>query len=611
MQTLELLAPAKNIECGKAAIDHGADAVYIGANRFGARAAAGNSVSDIAELCQYAHLFGAKVYATLNTIIYDDELADSVSLACELDKIGIDAILIQDMGLVAILKTKNLKCDLHASTQTDNRTRDKVEWLYSNGFNRIVLARELSIEEIRSIHQQIPDAELEVFVHGALCVSYSGQCYASQYCFKRSANRGECAQFCRLAFTLKDANDNILEEDRHLLSLKDFSQIDNLEALAEAGAISFKIEGRLKDVEYVKNITAAYSERLNAIIEKNPKKYRRASFGQCKYTFTPNIAKSFNRGFTTYFANGRQHSLVSFDTPKAMGEYVGKVKEIRGKSFNVAGTASFTNGDGLCFIDSDRRLVGFRVNKVEGNRIYPLRLPAELRPGTQLFRNNDQSFTNTLSKSSAERKLWINFNLYTEDNSIFLIATDECNRSASVSVQCELQRAQQNQEENIRKQLSKLGNTIFYCKAIEVTTSDFIPSSMLSSLRRDVIEKLLLLDNVAPSCHDSATTPHPLAVHAPAYSHKYLYNASNEVAQTFYNKQGTIEADSFETQSYSKEKNNLLMQCRYCLKFEMGYCTKEKKRTPWREPLRLCLPDGKEFQIHFDCKKCQMNILSR
>jgi putative protease len=322
VRALELLAPAKNLECGIAAIDHGADAVYIGASRFGARAAVGNSIEDIQELCEYAHPFGAKVYVTVNTILYDDELDDTRKLLSGLKKAGVDAILVQDMAI----REMNDGLTLHASTQTDNRTPQKVKWLRDIGFSRVVLARELSVDEIAEIHRQVPDVELEVFVHGALCVSYSGICYASQYCFGRSANRGECAQFCRMKFSLQDADGREMERDRYLLSLKDMNQSDSLEELIAAGATSFKIEGRLKDISYVKNVTASYSLRLNEIIRKNPNKYCRSSKGICTYTFTPDLRKTFNRGYTHYFLHGRQPDIASFDTPKAMGEYVGVVR---------------------------------------------------------------------------------------------------------------------------------------------------------------------------------------------------------------------------------------------------------------------------------------------
>ena len=623
---LELLAPAKNLECGIAAIDHGADAVYIGAKRFGARAAAGNSVEDIAQLCRYAHQFGAKVFVTVNTIIYDEELNDTLLLVDELDSIGIDAILVQDMGLFSLLKQRKepLHCELHASTQTDNRSAEKVKWLFDQGFDRVVLARELSIKEIADINKAIhqhpsPNTQhlpLEVFVHGALCVSYSGQCYASQYCFQRSANRGECAQFCRLAFTLKDANGKILESERHLLSLRDMAQINNLEKLAEAGASSFKIEGRLKDVDYVKNITAAYSEALNEVVRRNPEKYTRASFGKCTYTFSPNIQKSFNRGFTTYFAEGRKQGLVSFDTPKAMGEPVGKVKEIRGHSFNISTTTSFANGDGLCYL-TPSGLVGFRVNKVEGNRIFPLRMPESLKPGTMLFRNLDQAFTTLLAKPSSERKIDISFHLYEENGKLTLSAKDEVGRTAKIQSDCELQPAAKPQEENIRRQLSKLGGTIYQCKDIEIDTNAFIPSSVLANMRREIIEEM---HNVPFTMYKSPNVQHPSPnTQHPAYPIPYLYNASNCQAQAFYKEQG-VEADSFEMPKRTNVSTplplwegqgvGLLMQCRYCLRNEMGYCTKSGKRAPWKEPLTISISDGREFQLQFDCKNCQMNVIS-
>ena len=489
---LELLAPAKNLECGKAAIDHGADAVYIGAQRFGARAAAGNSVADIAELCCYAHQFQAKVYVTVNTIIYDDELEATRQLLQELQQSGVDAILVQDVALLSPLTSYLLplpsSLPLHASTQTDNRTVDKVRWLRDLSFSRVVLARELSIDEIRTIHEAVPDVELEVFVHGALCVSYSGLCYASQYCFHRSANRGECAQFCRMQFDLIDAEGQVIEHNRHLLSLKDMCQIDNLETLAEAGATSFKIEGRLKDVSYVKNVTAAYSERLNQIIRRHPDKYRRASLGYCRYTFTPNLQRTFNRGYTTYFANGRRPDIASFDTPKAVGEFVGTVKEIRRDSFNVAGTASFANGDGLCFFGSDRQLEGFRVNRVEGNRLYPQHIPEGLKPGMRLYRNNDQEMERLLSRPSAERKIPITLSLHPT-------ADGFCLSSGDVSVEFSIahQTAEKPQRENIIRQLTKLGNTPYECSEVDLPAdfNYFIPSSQLAELRRLLVAQLI------------------------------------------------------------------------------------------------------------------------
>ena len=481
MTKLELLAPAKNLECGIAAIDHGADAVYIGAPCFGARAAAGNSVDDIRLLCQYAHQFEARVYVTVNTLIYDDELSASKQLLQQLQEAGIDAVLVQDMALLRL--TSHLT--LHASTQTDNRTVEKVRWLRSLGFSRVVLARELSAQEIAVIHREVPDVELEVFVHGALCVSYSGICYASQHCFSRSANRGACAQFCRMKFDLLDADGRELEHQRHLLSLKDLNQSEHLDELILAGATSFKIEGRLKNVVYVKNVVAAYSQRLNAFIAKHPDEYQRSSKGHCSYSFTPNLSKTFNRGFTTYFLQGRKPDIFSPDTPKALGEFVGTVKELRRDSFNVAGTAAFANGDGLCFIDNNRELQGFRVNRAEGNRLYPQQIPRLLRPGMALYRNNDQEFERLLSRPSSQRKITVRLSLQPTADGFMLSGED-----VSVSIVCEHQTAEKPQRDNIQRQLSRLGSTIYECS--EVVLPDdfnyFIPSSLLADLRRSWVE---------------------------------------------------------------------------------------------------------------------------
>ena len=587
---LELLAPAKNLECGIAAVDHGADAVYIGAQRFGARASAGNSVADIAKLCDYAHPYGAKVYVTVNTIIYDDELEATRRLLQELAEAKVDAVLVQDASLFGF--HSSLK--LHASTQTDNRTAEKVAWLRDLGFSRVVLARELSIDEIRAIHVAVPDVELEVFVHGALCVSYSGLCYASQYCFHRSANRGECAQFCRMQFDLVDADGQVVEHNRYLLSLKDMCQIDNLEALAEAGATSFKIEGRLKDVAYVKNVTAAYSERLNDIIRRHPDKYHRASRGHCRYTFTPNLQKTFNRGYTTYFANGRRPGIASFDTPKAMGEFVGTVKEMRGLSFNVSGTASFANGDGLCFIGRDHQLEGFRVNRVEGNRLFPQNMPEGLKPGMRLYRNNDQVMERLLSRPSAERKIPITLSLRPTADGFRLSSGD-----VGVELPIVHQKAEKPQHDNIVRQLTKLGNTPYECDEVDLPEDFdyFIPSSQLAELRR------LLVAQLPPHEPHESHEPHrPHEPHAP-YSQPHLYNIANRASCDFY---GVAQPTAYELRPSA---DAVLMQCRHCLRYSLGYCVKNGGQRPaWREPLFLRLGDGRRFRLEFDCHHCQMNV---
>ena len=609
IQTLELLAPAKNLECGIAAIDHGADAVYIGADHFGARAAAGNSTDDIARLCSYAHQFGARVYVTVNTIVYDNEIDSVRRLLKRIGEAGADAILVQDMALVSMLSDIGL--EMHASTQTDNRTADKVEWLSELGFKRVVLARELSVDEIAEIHAKHPDVELEVFVHGALCVSYSGQCYASQYCFQRSANRGECAQFCRLKFDLVDAEGKVIEHDRHLLSLKDMCQIDNLERLAEAGAVSFKIEGRLKDVAYVKNVTAAYSRRLDEIVAAHPDKYRRASFGRVDYGFDPDLRKTFNRGYTTYFADGRQPDIFSPDTPKALGEYVGKVKEVKRQCLTVSGVASFANGDGLCFINADRQLEGFRVNRAEGNRLYPSSMPRNLRQGVALYRNNDQQFERLLSRPSAVRRLSLTMSLSATESGFALDVATEDGRKARVEAKAEHTVAQKPQHENIVRQLSKLGTTIYDCTNITIPDDFpwFVPSSLLAQMRRDacaeVSEHSLTSKNPSPLTSNSLS---PLTYKNPSRP-PYLLNASNTLAVEFYRQLG-VEASAFETQK-KHGVGEKLMQCRFCLRHALGYCVNKGGRKPqWKEPLFLRLPDGRKFQLQFNCKRCEMYLLS-
>ena len=609
IQTLELLAPAKNLECGIAAIDHGADAVYIGADHFGARAAAGNSTDDIARLCSYAHQFGARVYVTVNTIVYDNEIDSVRRLLKRIWEAGADAVLVQDMALVSMLSDIGL--EMHASTQTDNRTADKVEWLRGLGFKRVVLARELSVDEIAEIHAKHPDVELEVFVHGALCVSYSGQCYASQYCFQRSANRGECAQFCRLKFDLVDAEGKVIEHDRHLLSLKDMCQIDNLERLAEAGAVSFKIEGRLKDVAYVKNVTAAYSRRLDEIVAAHPDKYRRASFGRVDYGFDPDLRKTFNRGYTTYFADGRQPDIFSPDTPKALGEYVGKVKEVMRQCLTVSGVASCANGDGLCFINADRQLEGFRVNRAEGNRLYPSSMPRNLRQGVALYRNNDQQFERLLSRPSAVRRLSLTMSLSATESGFALDVATEDGRKARVEAKAEHTVAQKPQHENIVRQLSKLGTTIYDCTNITIPDDFpwFVPSSLLAQMRRDacaeVSEHSLTSKNPSPLTSNSLS---PLTYKNPSRP-PYLLNASNTLAVEFYRQLG-VEASAFETQK-KHGVGEKLMQCRFCLRHALGYCVNKGGRKPqWKEPLFLRLPDGRKFQLQFNCKRCEMYLLS-
>lgn len=631
LRKIELLAPAKNLECGIAAIDHGADAVYIGAAQFGARQTAGNSTEDIAELTRYAHQFGAAVYVTVNTIVYEKELAALEHLLKQLVEIGVDAILVQDMAVLEIYK--KLKAEyvargyrmpaLHASTQTDNRSTDKVKWLKENGFERVVLARELSLEEITDIHKAHPDVELEAFVHGALCVSYSGACYASQYFFNRSANRGECAQFCRMAFDLKDSDGETLIEDSYLLSLKDMCQLDRLGDLLEAGVCSLKIEGRLKDANYVKNVVATYSEALNAYIAKHSDKFRRSSFGKCSYTFTPALEKTFNRGFTHYFFNGRQKDISSFNTPKAMGEYVGYVKEIRRGSFNVAGTAMFANGDGLCFFNRQKKLEGFRVNRVENNRLYPLTMPKNLEPGMALYRNNDIEFERAMQGKTATRKLQVRFVVDVVDGKLTFTATDECGRSANVVLNETPEKAQKSQHDNIVKQLEKLGNTVWTANEIYINNSAdefFIPSSRLAAVRRELLEAL---EDTPVSNHTDKqavgeTATNSVNANNTVYADTInIANVANTTAQNYYAAHGVKNAPTaFELNSDYKAGSTTatsavppLMTCRYCLRYALGYCVKNGgKRPTWHEPLHLEAKNGIRVRLAFNCAKCQMEV---
>lgn len=601
---IELLAPAKNLECGIEAINHGADAVYIGAPRFGARAAAGNSLADIEALVQYAHLYNVRIYVTVNTILRDDELKETEAMIWDLYRVGVDALIVQDMGLTQL----NLPpIPLHSSTQMDNRTVEKVRFLADAGFRQVVLARELSVNEISRIHAACPDTLLEVFIHGALCVSYSGQCYVSEACFGRSANRGECAQFCRLQFDMTDADGKVIEKGKHLLSLKDMNQSDNLEELLDSGASSLKIEGRLKDVSYVKNVTAYYRQKLDALFKRR-KEYVRASSGSVKLAFRPQLDKSFSRGFTDYFAHGRNPGIFSFNTPKSLGEEVGTVKEIRGNYLTVAGVKAFSNGDGLCYLDAQGRLQGFRVNRVENNKLFPQEMP-RIKPKTVLYRNFDQEFDRIMQKNSAERKLAVDVSL-TENNFGFtLTMCDEDGNSVSMALSKDKELARTPQHDNLINQLGKLGNTPFVPRNIEVDLSEnwFIPSSELAELRRATVEKLLALRriNYHRELWRMPETEHPY----PQKELTYLGNVMNKEAAAFYQKHGVEKiAPAFEMEH---PEGAALMFCKHCLRYSMGWCpVHHKVKSPYREPYYLVSGDGKKFRLQFDCKNCQMKVYS-
>ncbi|MGL5272908.1 MAG: peptidase U32 family protein [Phocaeicola sp.] len=600
---IELLAPAKNLACGLAAIEHGADAIYIGAPRFGARAAAGNSLEDIAELVKQAHLYRVRIYVALNTLLKDEELEETEALIHDLYNIGVDALIIQDMG---ILQLKNLPpIPLHASTQIDTRTPDKARFLEEVGFRQVVLARELELTEIAAIHKAIPHTPLEVFVHGALCVSYSGQCYVSEACYGRSANRGACAQFCRLTFDLVDSMGKEIIRGKHLLSLKDLNQSERLEALLDAGASSLKIEGRLKDVSYVKNVTAYYRKKLDAILARR-KEYVRASSGDVKLNFTPQLDKSFSRGFTSYYLDGRRGEVASFDTPKSLGEEMGVVKEIRDNFIVVAGVKPFHNGDGLCYIDEQGKMQGFRINRADANKLYPHEMP-RIKPRTVLYRNFDQEFEKQLQRPTAERKLAVDIKLSETAEGFLLTLTDEDKNQATATLARNKELARSPQEEQLKKQLAKMGNTPFELRTATIELADnwFIPASELSELRRQGVEALLLIRaNNYPQ--EKAILPQ-IKAQFPEKELTYLGNVYNEGAHSFYLQHGVQRiAPAFEKEPV---KDAALMFTKHCLRYSLGYCpTYHQKKSPFKEPYYLVSGDGRRFRLQFDCKACQMKI---
>lgn len=602
---IELLAPARNLACGMAAVDHGADAVYIGAPRFGARAAATNTMEDIARLVEYAHRFGVRIYVTLNTILRDDELDEATAMVWQLYRVGVDALIVQDMSFMQLPLPP---IPLHASTQMDNRTVEKVKCLAQVGFRQVVLARELSLQQIRAIHEAVPQVALEVFVHGALCVSYSGQCYASQACFGRSANRGECAQFCRLPFTLADADGHIIRRDKHLLSLRDMNRMERLEELLDAGVTSLKIEGRLKEVSYVKNITAAYRLKLDELFARRPE-YQAASWGHVTTTFNPQADKSFSRGFTSYFLDGRGEEVASVDTPKSMGEWMGTLKEQRPGYVTVAGVKPFHNGDGACYIDERGQMQGFRINRAESGRLYPSAPLPHIKPRTPIYRNYDQEFEKQLDRKSAERKMGVMWSLWDVSSGFVLQATDETGRRVALRFEVEKQLANTPQTEPIRRQLMRLGDTPFELRepvTINFSQPWFIPSSLLADWRRRVLEALERVHRV--TYPRELFRIHPTSHPWPSTTLTYAGNVMNREARLFYQRHGVTKIEpAFEQQPVDSA---LLMRCKYCLRYSMGWCpVRHKEKSPFREPYYLVSNDGRRFRLQFDCKACEMQVV--
>lgn len=603
MKYLELLCPAKDYETGVAAINHGADAVYIGASHFGAREDAGNSLDDIEKLVKYAHPFNVRVYVTVNTIVFENEIEQVQRLIEELYRLKVDAIIIQDMG---ILEMDLPPIAIYASTQTHNETVEKVKFLESVGFSRVILARELSLTEIKEISNQT-NIELESFIHGALCVSYSGQCYFSQAITHRSANRGACAQPCRSSYDLVDGNDKILIKNKHLLSLKDLNLTNHIFELIDAGITSFKIEGRLKDISYVKNITSHYNLLLNNIISQK-KGFKRSSAGTCDITFKPDPERSFNRGFTTHFVDGRVKQQSSMDTQKSVGKKLGIVSEIGNGWFTLKTKETLANGDGICFINSKGVLTGLRVNRVERGKIFPFGETRDIKVGVEIYRNLDHEFNLALKASNKNRWLGCSLKVEQIDSSIIFSAVDEDNHIVKNNIAEQFDYAMNAEKaiSNIKSQLSKSGDTIFKVQQVDVIMDKpvFIPTSILNQIRRDLLENLL------NKRLDEYKKPKRIEVYKQNdyITSKLTYkgNVSNQLSKSFYKKHGVNTVD--EAYEIDKVTNAELMVSRYCIKFELGICPSKQGGKPTGE---LYLRDNKNiYPLEFDCKNCLMKVKS-
>lgn len=604
MKKIELLSPAKTSEHGIEAINHGADAVYIGAPRFSARANASNSIKGIETLVSYAHKYYAKVYVALNTILTDKELEECEPMIHELYNIGADALIIQDFGITQL----NLPpIPLHASTQMDNRSVEKVQFLEKAGFEQVVLARELSIEQIREIGKKT-NVKLEAFVHGALCVSYSGQCYLSQSVCGRSANKGVCAQLCRLPYSLIDEKGNVLVKDKHLLSLKDFNLSKHLGELIEAGVSSLKIEGRLKEMDYVKNTTAFYRQKLDEVLSNpNFKEYQKASSGKCSFFFTPDVEKSFHRGSTDYFLHGRTSDITSFDTPKSLGELIGTVIKCDSKNIYVKSDKPLNNGDGFTYLTPQGKFEGFKANTVVGNLITPSER-ISIPNGTLLYRNFDHDFNRLLSKKSAERKISADFTIEESDNGFLISLTDEDGNLVQTNWCTEKAKAENpsRQKENIIQTLKKCGNTDFVIDNVALKMPDvyFFPAAQLAETRRLLIS---LLERERESQRERDESKFPPTSHPfPLDTIDYRGNVHNKKAKQFYqNHKATVLQPSLE----SKEPTDAeLMRCKHCIKFALDGCPKNSSKRKFPEKIFLQGKNGIKLELIFNCKSCEMII---
>ena len=587
MKKTELLAPAKDKKTAISAINCGADAVYIGALNFGARKNAPNSLEDIKEIVDYAHRFYAKVHVTINTILSDEELQEAAELIRQLYKIGVDAIIVQDMGIIELAQRGEIPpIVLHASTQCNNRTLDKVKFFDEIGISRVILARELSLAQIKEICSNI-NAEVETFIHGALCVSYSGQCYLSQYIGGRSANRGECAQPCRKKYTLVDDNGNIIAKDKYLLSLRDFNASAHLEQLVSAGVKSFKIEGRLKDENYVKNVVAYYRQKLEEVSSK-------VSSGKVFLDFEPDVNKSFNRGFTDYFLDGRK-KCFNFDTPKSLGERLGKITRVYKDCFEIGYSGKINPQDGLCFIRNGV-LTGCLVNKVSGDKIYPNKMP-EITTGMIVYRNSDMDFEKKLANSRTKRRIKVDF---TFADGILTALDEDLNRVQMVVTAVERPNNQAKMQDNFTKQLQKTGESDFYTEKVNIEGDlPFMPVSEINQLRRDILEKLMAkrLKNYPREIQK----PLKYAKY-PLMEYDYHANIHNHTAREFYEKCGcNILEKSFETHIPARDDVEL-MRTKHCLKFAFDMCRSSKK-------MFLVDEKGQKYPLKFDCKNCEMAVL--
>ena len=601
MRTLELLAPARTADIGVAAIDCGADAVYIAGPAFGARQAAGNPVEDIRRLCEYAHRFGVRIYVTFNTLVYEEEIPQARRLLQELQDAGVDALIVQDVAVTRLAPEGMI---LHASTQCAIRTPEKARFTESLGYGRLVLERELSLEQIRAIREAV-DGELECFVHGALCVCYSGQCYLSEHLAGRSANRGACIQACRSLYDLEDADGHVLERNKALLSLKDFNLIHRLEDLAEAGADSFKIEGRLKSISYVRNVVRAYSDALDALIRRYPDKYRRASFGSLRGGFTPDLKKTFNRDYTELFLDGQRGEWSSMDAPKSMGEFIGTVARVSPGAMTVKPVdAGLTlhNGDGFAFVGRDGEIIGFRGDVCEGFTIRCKDVPG-LKEGMRLYRNIDADFERKLESDRPVREIGVALRVRLSGGMLAVDAVTEDGRIASVSVPAPFDPARDADRmlETVRVQLSKRsGIYAFSVSGIDAEDSiPFMPASFLNGIRRDLASALDAEPvKMLPLRHGAARPDSaPTAL-------TYKDNLANSIARDIYRERGAAEMeDAYEL---THREGVEYMRTKYCLRHELGLCTKQRPGTR-PDPLFL-LNNGRRLRLDFDCRACEMTV---